>query len=239
MTRVTDEPALVLHTRPYEDNSLMVDLLTLNEGRLSAIRKDARGKAQGNTLQVFSLCLASWYGRGEMMTLTRLNDVRNHWLHGEAAAAAYYVVELIVRLVREREPTPLVFASACDSVAKLAADCSPSKVLRPFEQRLLAELGYGLDFALDVDGVAIQPQQYYRLQQSQGFLRSTPQSTSTERHYTGDQLLAIGQEDFGDVRVCAAAKHIFQSGLEPLLGDQPLRSRELLQPGKNKLEPET
>ena len=230
MTRVTDEPALVLHTRPYEDNALTVDLLTLNEGRLSAVRKDARGKAQGNNLQVFSLLLASWYGRGEVMTMTQLNNVRNHWLNGESAAAAYYIVELIVRLVREREPVPLIFASACDSIAQLAAAESPSLVLRPFEQTLLAELGYGLDFAHEAaSGEPIKEDQWYVLQPIVGFELMSPQSDATLERYAGLQLLAIATGDFSSGRVRAAARRIFQRALEPHLGDAPLRSRELLQ----------
>ena len=233
MTRVTDEPALVLHTRPYEDNGLMVDLLTLHEGRLSAIKKGVRGKSQGNNLQVFSLLLASWYGRGEMMTLTKLNDVRNHWLSGETAAAAYYIVELIVRTVREREPVPLVFASACNGIAELAAGRSSSLVLRPFEQQLLTELGYGLDFAQDVTGAPIQAAGCYRLLPSLGFERLEQAVPGSVEHYAGVHLLAIAEADFSGSKARAAAKRIFQSSLQPLLGEQPLRSRDLLQPAKD------
>lgn len=231
MTRVTDEPTLVLHTRPYEDNALMVDMLTLNEGRLSAVRKDARGKAQGNTLQVFSLLKASWYGRGEVMTLTGLNNVQAHWLSGEPAAAAYYVVELIVRLVREREPVPLVFASACDCIARLAEGQPPSLVLRPFESTLLTQLGYGLDFCVDcVSGSPIEHDGWYVLQPNVGF-QLEPEHIEPQERYAGNALLAIADGNYSSVPVRTAAKRIFQRALEPHLGYEPLRSRELLPPG--------
>lgn len=230
MTRVTDEPTLVLHTRPYEDNALMVDMLTLNEGRISAVRKDARGSKQGNNLQVFSLLKASWYGRGEVMTLTRLNDVRAHWLNGEAAAAAYYIVELVVRLVREREPVPLIFASACDCIARLADAQPTSSVLRPFEQRLLTELGFGIDFSHDaVSGAAVLSDQWYGFEPTIGFELSLAEGEPQER-YLGGHLLAIANEDYSSGRVRAAAQRIYQRALEPHLGYAPLRSRELLPP---------
>ncbi len=230
MTRVTDEPTLVLHTRPYEDNALMVDMLTLNEGRISAVRKDARGSKQGNNLQVFSLLKASWFGRGEVMTLTRLNDVRAHWLNGEAAAAAYYIVELVVRLVREREPVPLIFASACESIALLGDGQPTSSVLRPFEHTLLTELGFGIDFSQDaVSGARIQKDQWYGFEPSIGFELSLEEGAPLER-YAGAHLLAIANADYGSGRTRAVAQRIFQRALEPHLGYAPLRSRELLPP---------
>ena len=33
------EPGVILHTRPYKENSLLVELYTLNYGRISAVTK--------------------------------------------------------------------------------------------------------------------------------------------------------------------------------------------------------
>ncbi|HNG48185.1 MAG TPA: recombination protein O N-terminal domain-containing protein, partial [Plasticicumulans sp.] len=37
------EPAWVLHTRPYRDTSLLLELLTLTRGRVGAVARGARG----------------------------------------------------------------------------------------------------------------------------------------------------------------------------------------------------
>ena len=72
------EPAYVIHRRPWRETSLMVDLFTLNHGRMSVIAKGASSsksplKAQ---LQPFQPLLLGWVGRGDLKTLTQA-DVRD------------------------------------------------------------------------------------------------------------------------------------------------------------------
>ena len=40
--RVEDQPALVLHSRPYSDSSLIVDVLSADFGRISVLAKGVR-----------------------------------------------------------------------------------------------------------------------------------------------------------------------------------------------------
>ncbi|HIC27439.1 MAG TPA: DNA repair protein RecO, partial [Gammaproteobacteria bacterium] len=40
--KLTLEPSVVLHTRPYKETSLIVDLFTRNHGRVSVIAKGAQ-----------------------------------------------------------------------------------------------------------------------------------------------------------------------------------------------------
>ncbi|MBC7182459.1 MAG: DNA repair protein RecO, partial [Marinobacter sp.] len=65
------EPAYVLHRRPWRETSLMVDLFTLNHGRMTVIAKGANSaksplKAQ---LQPFQALVVDWTGRGDLKTL--------------------------------------------------------------------------------------------------------------------------------------------------------------------------
>ncbi len=41
-TRVSLQPAYVLHTRPFQNTSLLIDFFTTDYGRLRAIAKGAR-----------------------------------------------------------------------------------------------------------------------------------------------------------------------------------------------------
>lgn len=64
------EPAYVIHRRPWRETSLLVDLFTLNHGRLSVVARGASGsksalKAQ---LQPFQPLLLDWVGRGDLKT---------------------------------------------------------------------------------------------------------------------------------------------------------------------------
>ncbi|TNF84925.1 MAG: DNA repair protein RecO, partial [Gammaproteobacteria bacterium] len=43
MTRVTDQPAIVVHTRPYRESSLLLSVLTLDHGLLTLVGRGVRG----------------------------------------------------------------------------------------------------------------------------------------------------------------------------------------------------
>lgn len=232
MARIEDEPALILHTRPYRETSVLVDLLTAHHGRVAGLLKGGR-----NRVQVFSTFHATWYGGRELVTLAAPQDMRTQWLQGDAASAGLYINELITRLVREREPVPELFALACWALSEFEAGKDLRPVLRSFEKLLLETLGYGLNYRTEIDNdLPIEVAQWYRLVNAQGFVRvrdaQLPASGYLEQ---ADQLLVhgavIGQiagEQFDRAVVNAAARRVFRRALAPLLGDRPLKSRELL-----------
>ncbi|MGI9327676.1 MAG: DNA repair protein RecO [Pseudomonadales bacterium] len=244
MARIEDEPALVLHTRPYRESSVLVDLLTPHHGRVACLLKGGR-----NRLPVFSTFHATWYGGRELVTLATPNDVRSQWLQGEATSAGLYMNELIIRLVREREPLPELFAITCWGLSEFAQGSDLRPVLRSFEKLLLESLGYGLNYASELHGgAAIEADHWYRMVDAHGFVCAanpalTPQEVTRGFAYSGEQLLFSGRllQNIADERfelgaVNAAAKRLFRRALAPLLGDRPLKSRELLSGFKEQAE---
>ena len=95
------------------------------------------------------------------------------------------------------------------------------QALRRFEQVLLAELGYAIRFDVDVLGLPIQPAHYYRYNLGEGF----SQSSSGE---AGSQLLALSQSvDILSPDGVAILSRVYRRVISALLGDRPLKSREL------------
>lgn len=246
MARIDDEPALVLHTRPYRESSVLVDLLTVHHGRVAALLKGGRRR-----VQIFSTFHACWYGGRELVTLVNPGDLRTHWLTGDAANAGLYVNELLMRLVREREPVPDLFAVACWMLSEFENGAALRPPLRGFEKLLLQTLGYALSYSHELDsGAVIDPYQWYRLVDVDGFVADSPErylpravdgrqhsdyvrdgyvETTAQLLLRGDVIHAIAQEQFQRPPVNAAARRLFRRCLRPLLGDRPLKSRELLQ----------
>ena len=79
------EPAYVVHRRAWRETSLMVDVFTLNHGRMTLIARGANSaksplKAQ---LQPFQPLMLDWTGRGDLKTLTQV-DVRPGPARGDA-----------------------------------------------------------------------------------------------------------------------------------------------------------
>ena len=50
--RIVDEPAYVLHVRAYRETSAIIDLLTLQHGRVSVVARGVRRRARRPTASV-------------------------------------------------------------------------------------------------------------------------------------------------------------------------------------------
>jgi DNA repair protein RecO (recombination protein O) len=226
MSRVVDEPALVLHVRPYRESSAIVTLVTLHHGRVAVVARGARGR-RGNPLQPFNRIRASWQGRGSLATLVGAEPEGHLWLTGDALTAGFYVLELINRLLGERESAPRIFAAACWTLECLRDGApAPEVALRQFEYLLLEELGYGIEFIRDAgSGATIESGAHYWFEPGTGFVRAPAESGGT---YPGHALLAIAAADYSDRVARVVAKRISRRALAPLLGSKPLASRKLL-----------
>lgn len=232
MSRVDLQPTWVLHTRPYRDTSLLVELFSERVGRISAVARGARssrrgGSAQFSLLQPFTPLLCSWTGKRDLKTLAGCegNGARIP-LQGERLFSGLYVNELLARLLLHDDPYPELFQYYRDILQQLAKGELVDLALRQFEFRLLESLGYG--FALDVDGESGAPvseQAFYEFHQDQGLIPSHA-SRSSEGVFAGADLLRIGRSEFDDTtRLCA--KRLMRQALQCRLGGQPLKSREL------------
>jgi DNA repair protein RecO (recombination protein O) len=231
MSRVVGVPAVVLHVRPYRETSAIVSLLTASHGRVVAVARGVRGGRRGQAMQPFNRIRASWQGRGNLATLVSAEPEQHVWLTGESLVAGFYLLELVNRLLHERESMPNVFGALCWSLDCLR-DGTPGVdvVLRRFEQLLLAELGYGLEFGRDTDtGEPVDPQAHYRFDPAAGFRRAAAPGTHT---VSGDVLLDIAAGDYARRAVRVSAKRILRQALAPHLGHRPLASRRLVVRGR-------
>ncbi|MFL6705486.1 MAG: DNA repair protein RecO, partial [Paraburkholderia graminis] len=70
--RIAEQPAFVLHSYPYRETSLIVDVLSRDHGRLALVAKGAKRphSALRGVLQTFQPLALSWSGKSEVRTLT-------------------------------------------------------------------------------------------------------------------------------------------------------------------------
>jgi DNA repair protein RecO (recombination protein O) len=180
-------------------------------------------------LQPFNQLALSWSGGGSMVTLTSYEGLTHPMFRGDNMAAAFYLAELLTRLLGERESVPRLFAATVWALERLSVeDWSPEVVLRSFEKLLLEELGYGVDFRCDADtGAALQEDLRYALVLERGFVAAAGEDDTC----AGLDLLAIADDDYRLLSTRRAAKRIFRRLLAAQLGPKPLTSRLLLQRG--------
>ena len=228
--RVDLQPAYILHTRPYRDTSLLIDFLTPDYGRVTAV---ARGVRKTKTpkrqlLNPFSRLLVCWQGKTEMKLLTSFES-DNHFLTLSAnhLYSGFYLNELLVRLLPEMDRHNGLYFLYEQSLLALQRGAEIEPLLREFEFRLLVELGYALDFTQDArNDCAIHPQGLYECHVQEGFFSARP-NIPGQFLLKGQWLLDIAASDYSQPETRLAAKHLARRMLKPLLGNRPLKSREL------------
>ena len=159
-TRVTDAIGYLVHATAWRETSLLVQVFTRNHGQLALVAKGAKRpySTLRPVLNGFQPLLLSWSGAGEVKTLTRADAYGIRPLSGRAFMSAWYLNELILRLLPREDPHPQLYDAYDTALIQLAAGSGAAAALRRFEWMLLQETGYGLDApAPDFDDPLTEP----------------------------------------------------------------------------------
>lgn len=230
MLRVELEPAFVLHHRPFRDTSVLLEVFSLEHGRVGLVARGARGPRSRlkGVLQPFRPLLLSWQLRGELGTLTgaeQAGAAPAPPTGGDALLALYYLNELLLRLTARLDPHRELYGIYAGAVAALLSGEPVAPVLRRFEKRLLDVLGYGPDLARDATGQPLEPAASYRYDPALGLATCRPDTAGA---LLGASLLALAADDLAEARALADARRMLRAALEVHLDGRPLKTRELL-----------
>jgi DNA repair protein RecO (recombination protein O) len=219
--------AFVLHSYPYKESSLIVDVLTIENGRMAMVAKGA--KRPGSSLRGALLSLQPieivFSGRGEVKTLTQATWLPGQpWLTGKALMCGLYLNELLMKLLPREDSHPLLFESYAATLMTLAASDEHSAILREFETQLLAELGYGLQLERDVrTGLLLQPDTLYRYDPLAGAMEHGGGVL-----VSGRVLLALKRGVFDDHGLAAEARNFVRSIIQFHLERRSLKSSNVM-----------
>ena len=241
------EPALVLHVRPYRETSAIVQFLTPGQGRLAGVMRGIRSaKQQRNAVQPFYLGTVTLSGRGDLLTVNQFELLHFIELSGEGLYAGFYILELLTRVLREREADAGIFRQTLSALEILEECGEIEPCLRNFELDVLQQLGLAIPFNHSVDpdrGGAdhIEPDHLYGYTTEDGFyalgkVRGAADEDAFEREvrvptFKGADLIQIGRRNFSDPNVRRSAKRLLRRAFKPLLGDRPLMSRAMFLSG--------
>ncbi|HFD92412.1 MAG TPA: DNA repair protein RecO [Gammaproteobacteria bacterium] len=235
--RVDRQPAYVLHRRPYRNNSLLLELLTRDYGRVAVMARGARqpkSRYHGQLIQ-FQPLLIGWSAKGGLGTLIQAERNGNTaQLQGRRLACGLYVNELLMRLVHRDDPCLAIFQIYVSILSQLAGDQTGQEAaLRLFERDLLEALGYGMALDRDVEtGEAIRPECVYNYFLDKGPVRAANGGVPGSQRagvvqLKGSSLNALAQGRLNDGEVLREAKRLTRMTLGKLLGNKPLNSRSL------------
>ena len=231
--RRDDQPAFVLHAYPYRETSLIVEAFTPEFGRVAMVARGAkrpRSELRG-LLQGFQPLLLSWSGQHELKTLQRAE-----WrgglprVGGGALLCGFYLNELLLKLLPREDPHPDVFAEYELALAELAAGRDQATVLRRFEVRLLAAMGYALPLVRDADtGAPVDPAARYHYAFDRGPRRAPPSAGPRLPIVRGTTLIALSEQRYPDAATAAEAKRLMREVLDHYLEQRGVESRRVVQ----------
>jgi DNA repair protein RecO (recombination protein O) len=234
--RIEQEPGYVLHSYAYKETSLIVEVFSRRWGRLGLLARGARrprSAMRGLLLGFYPLRL-SWSASAELGTLTAVE-----WAGGRPALAGialmcgFYLNELLLRLLPREDPHELLFDAYEAGLARLSEGYAPPGVLRSFERRLLAELGYAPLLEREADsGLPVDPQRSYRYEPELGPVPLNGEAAVPHPAgvcvVSGQTLLDVAHDDYGRPQTREEARVLMRALIAERLPGQMLHTRNVL-----------
>jgi DNA repair protein RecO (recombination protein O) len=226
------EDAFILHARPYQETSQILEVLGARHGRVGLVARGARRPTSRwrSVLQPFLPVRLAWAGRGALYTLREAEAASYAVaLDGLALMGAFYLNELVLNFVRRGDPHPGLFLGYSNALGELRAGGDPEPALRRFELLLLAEAGYGLNLDHDVlNDVPLDPAGRYEYRLEHGPVPVAGEGAPEALVLSGADLLAIGRGDLSSPGSLHAAKRLLRAVLAHHLDGRALKTRAVL-----------
>ncbi|MDO8292076.1 MAG: DNA repair protein RecO [Gallionella sp.] len=229
--KIEDEPAFVLHSYPFRETSLILDVFSRRCGRLPVMARGARRprSALRGVLMNFQPLLLSWFGKGEVRTLHSAEwQGGQPYLQGTALMCGFYLNELLLNLLARDDPHEQLFDYYRATLHRLAHETDHAATLRCFEKHLLQELGYALALEREAGSdKAIRPEVCYRYAVERGAVLDDG-DTQAGLPVLGKTLLDMAADDYADPATAQQSKQLMRMLLNHHLGGKILRTRELI-----------
>lgn len=234
--RIEQELGYVLHSYAYKETSLIVETFSRRCGRVGLLARGARRprSAMRGLLLAFQRLRLSWSASSELGTLTAVE-----WagglpaLPGIALMCGFYLNELLLRLLPREDPHEALFDSYDASLARLSAGHAPADVLRAFELRMLAELGYAPLLELEANGRApVDPRRRYLYEPEFGPVPLNGDGTAPPPSgscvVSGQTLLDVARDDYARAQTRDEARTLMRTLIAQRLPGQTLHTRNVL-----------
>jgi DNA repair protein RecO (recombination protein O) len=229
--RLEDEPAFVLHSYPFRETSLLVEVFSRQHGRVPLVARGARRpkSAVRGLLMNFQPLSLSWFGKHEVRTLHSAEwQGGQPLLQGTALLCGFYLNELLLNLMVRDDPHEQLFDYYSHTLQRLAHGADMASTLRCFEKHLLQELGYALLLEHEAGSAEpIDPALNYRYMVERGAVRATDESDEG-LPVAGKTLQDMAADDYSDAQSARQGKQLMRMLLNHHLGGKMLHTRELI-----------
>ena len=189
--------AFLLHQRPYGNSSVMAEMFTLDNGRISVIAKGAKKPKSKffGVLSPFSKLRITYRGKSELKTLTNVDkeDIFSDSF-SKLSYTLLYINELLIKILPHGAPQKELFNLYDKFLLEIKTSNEIDVILRRFEIDLLQMLGYGINFINEVDsGQSIDADKLYDFVPELGF-KESPNGI-----FNGKEIISISKLDFENI----------------------------------------
>jgi DNA repair protein RecO (recombination protein O) len=228
--RVEQQPAFVLHARPYRETSMLVECLSRDHGRIGVVARgvrNERARMQRAQLEPFQRLELDLLLKGELATLRSAEPAGTPLrLVGDAGLAGLYLNELVVRLTGRQDPNHELFDHYERTLGRMAGGEPLAWTLRRFERDMLDALGYALQLDVGgIDGEPLDPAASYFYDPESGAMPGRPGDPGALR---GADLLALAADTAPDQAGLAALRRMMRQVITFYLGGGELKAWRVL-----------
>jgi len=228
-TRVDQQPGFVLHSYPWRETSLILDVFTRDHGRVALVARGAKrpGSHFRGLLSPFSPLAVGWSGRAEIKNLMRVEWVGGLTPpRGECLLEAFYLNELLVRLLARGDAHEELFLAYARTLRALSLDAqSAAQALLGFELDLLRGIGVAPAFDVLADGGDVEAHGLYRVDPEHGVV---PGAASSGESLAGGVLLSLAARDLAAIAREPGAHALLRRLIGYHLRGKPLNTRRIL-----------
>lgn len=232
--RVQSQPGFVLHSYPYKETSLIIDVFSRQYGRVALLAKGAKrphSQLRG-VLQTFQPLTFSWSGKSELQTLSAAEWVGGmRPLEKNTLLCGFYLNEIIIKLILRGDPQPLLFDHYVATINQLAHAESAFIVLRKFELKLLKAAGVLGDLSFCTKRrTQVFPDILYTVDPLAGTrpVREDEAENETGIKVHGKTLIDMQAEDYSDPNTQLQSKLLMRFLLAHHLHGMPIHTRQIL-----------
>ena len=219
------DDCFLLHQRSYGETSVIAEVFTLKNGKMSIIARGAKKPKSKffGYLAPFTKLKITYTGRSELKTLTNIDRdfSTSSNSFSKTSYSLLYINELLIRLLpkdAEQEDLFLLYEAFLN---KVTSGSDLELTLRHFELDLLDMLGYGLDFENDIDKhEEIEPTKKYSFIPERGFRESN------NSDFSGEDIINIRTRQLSKVSK-KYLKHLTQTAIHFCLDGRDLASRDI------------
>ena len=225
MTNSDWDECFLLHQRPHGETSLIVDVFTKKNGKMSIIAKGAKKPKSKffGYLTPFTKLKITYTGRSELKTLTNIDRDFSESTNSlsKTSYSLLYINELLIRLLPKDAVHEDLFLLYESFLLKIHSRKNIELTLRSFELDMLEMLGYGLDFENEIDkNQSIDVNKNYSFIPERGFRESS------NSKFSGQDIINIRLRNLSEVSK-KHLKHITQESIHFCLDGKSLSSREI------------